>query len=76
MDRRRVAKPVCVCLESEFVEIRLTLDQNSALDSIDRDEIRELYHVFMFKTPIPPLQMDSWTKCLDTFIFVSFLRKF
>ena len=30
----------------------------------------------MFKMPSPPLWMDSWTKCLEAFIFSSFLRKF
>ena len=27
------------------------------------------------KMSSPPLQMESWTKCLGTFIFLSFLRK-
>ena len=26
--------------------------------------------------PSPPLQMDSWIKCLEAYIFLSFLRKF
>ena len=30
----------------------------------------------MSKMASPPLQMDSWTKYLETYIFLSFLRKF
>ena len=26
--------------------------------------------------PSPPLPMDSWTKCMEAFIFLSSLRKF
>ena len=67
--------------------MRLTLDWNSALESIDRgqDLFREHWDhslvfqdsieflegliVFIFKMLTPPLQMDSWTKRLETFIF-------
>ena len=78
-----------------WVCLRLTLDLNSVLDSIDRwqdlfkeywdhslvfqDSIKfleELNYVFMSKKSSPHLQMDSWTKCLEAFIFLSFLRNF
>ena len=26
--------------------------------------------------PVPPLFMDTWNKCLEAYIFLSFLRKF
>ena len=69
--------------------MRLTLDWNSALESIDRgqDLFREHWdHSLVFQDSIkfleglimyscskllpPPLHMDSWTKRLETFIFL------
>ena len=38
--------------------------------------LEELNYVLMSKMPSPPLHMDSWTKCLEAYIFLSFLRKF
>ena len=38
--------------------------------------LREFNYVSMFKMSIPPLQMESCTKCLGAFRFLFFLRKF
>ena len=38
---------------------------------MDKIFFRELKYAFMFKMPSLPLKMDTWTKCLDTCIFVS-----
>ena len=38
--------------------------------------LEELNYVLMSKMPRPLLQMDSWTKFLEAYIFLSFLRKF
>ena len=36
--------------------------------------LEELNYVLMFEMPSPHLQIYSWIKCLEAFVFLSFLR--
>ena len=39
-------------------------------------ELNYLNYVFMFEIPSLTPQMDSWTKYLEAYIFLTFLREF
>ena len=79
---------VCVCLNKGYAWFELSVRFNYFGQElfrkywdhslVFRDSIKflvELNYVLMSQMPNPPLQMDSWTKCLEVYIFLPFLTK-
>ena len=70
--RNAIENPVCVYLGSEFVYIRLTIDLNSALNSIDRKRDDFLESLIMYSCSKCLAHPSRWIAGLSVWILSSF----